>query len=73
MGNWLRLQLESNRPQQKSSLFGIVFHYLINGAIHKAIDAARQAHHYNLALLLSLYKTPASTLIREQAERQVDC
>lgn len=71
MGNWLRAQLVNNGQPRRNTIFGLIFHNLVNGSIESAIKIARQAHHYNLALLLSLFKSPSSQMIREQAAKQV--
>jgi hypothetical protein len=70
MGHWLRARLAEEKPR-KQSLFAIVFHHLVTGRIQKAIETARQARHYNLTLLLTLYKSPSSPTVREQVTKQV--
>jgi len=83
MGGWLCAQLEQHqqrrgtRDQQQrasiadGSLFGTIFDLLTCGQWQHAIDEARKARHYNLALLLSLYKCPNGKMVREQVARQV--
>ncbi|KAL3096948.1 hypothetical protein niasHS_002664 [Heterodera schachtii] len=74
MGNWLKQQL-NDRPQQRigpsSSVFDLIFHHLVCGACEKAIATARQSRHYNLALLLSLFKCPSPKLIQDQVKKQL--
>ena len=74
MGNWLRTQLANVQlppPGTTMPIFAIIFHYLVNGSIQQAIDSAKRARHYNLALLLSLYKAPAGHLVRQRSAQQV--
>ncbi|KAI3418913.1 Nuclear pore complex protein Nup98-Nup96, variant 2 [Globodera pallida] len=74
MGVWLKDRL-SNRPprraQEPPSVFDGVFHHLVCGSHKKAVDAARHSRHYNLALLLSMFKCPTSKLIRDQVGKQL--
>lgn len=51
--------------------FEVIYIYLTNGAVQQAIEIARQAKYYNLAMIISLYKCPAAPLIQHQIAAQV--
>lgn len=52
--------------------FQLIFTYLINGAVQKALETARDFNYYNLAMIISLYKCPAAPLIQTQMASQVN-
>lgn len=51
--------------------FQLIYTYLINGAIQKALETSRDAGYFNLAMIISLYKCPAAPLIQTQMASQV--